>query len=149
MVYRPLRIPVWLVAAALVATSVIGSSARPAAKPDVQPTFRIVTPGVSEVVTEEVTPEIARNLHMSQETGVLVSDVLFSPLLPGDVILSINGHPVGCQKELEAQLAQVSFGQPLYMEVLRDGRLQTVSVQLLRPTILQGSADIRGIRVAG
>src|SRR5215510_3780239 len=120
MVYRPLRIPVWLVAAALVATSVIGSSARPAAKPDGQATFRIVTPGVSEVVTQDVTPEIAQNLHMCQATGLLVSNVLYSPILPGDVILSINGHPVGCQAELEEQLAQMTYGQPFCMEVLRD-----------------------------
>ena len=83
MVYRRLRIPVWLAAIALFATFVIGSSAGPAVLPDVRQAFRIVTPPVSEVITQDVTPEIAQALHMSQTQGVLVSDVLYSPLRRG------------------------------------------------------------------
>src|SRR5262245_16689972 len=111
MVYRRLRIPVWLAAAALFATFVIGSSAGPAVRPDVQTAFRIVTPDVSNVITQDVTPEIAQTLRMSRAEGVLISDVVYSPLRQGDVILAINGNPVGCQTELNAQLAQVSPGE--------------------------------------
>jgi serine protease Do len=151
MVYRPPRIPVWLVAAALFVTFVIRSSAGPAVLPDVQHTFRIVTPGVSEVITQDVTPEIARTLRMRQPEGVLISDVLYSPLLPGDVILSINGNPIRCQTELIALLAQVDFGQTFFVEVYRDGRIQTVTVQRENPfpTVLEGAEEIRGIKVAG
>jgi S1-C subfamily serine protease len=152
MVYRTLRIPVWLVAAALFATSVIGSSARPAVRPDVRPAFRIVTPDVSEVITQDVTPEIARTLGMSRPEGVVISDVIYIPLRPGDVILSINGNPVRCQSELNALLAEVGFGQ-LLVEVYRDGRIQMVAVQRAMetpppPTVLGGTEEIRGIKVA-
>jgi len=131
----------------------MGSSARPTTAPDAQPAFRIVTPNVSQVVTHDVTPEIAQTLQMSRTEGVLISDIIYSPLRPGDVILSINGHPVRCQTELYAQLAQVSFGQPLSVEVFRDGRTQTVMVQqpetpswaVLRKL---GTVEIRGISVA-
>lgn len=153
MVYR--RITVCLMAAVLFVSFVIGSSARPAVVPDLLPAFRIATPSVSSVITQDVNPEIARALHMSQPTGVLVSDIIYSPLRRGDVILSINGHPVGCEKELNEQLGQVRYGQPFFVEVLRNGRIQTVTVQRATetptpPEALQGLATVesRGIRVA-
>lgn len=151
MVYRPLRIPVWLVAA-FFATFVVGSSARPAARPDWRPAFRIVTPEVSEVITQDVNPELARDLDMGEPVGVLISDVVNNSLHPGDVILSINGSPVRCQADLDSHLAQIGPGEPFIVEVFRDGRIQTVIVQrALDPVeVLLGSetTNIRGIRVA-
>jgi len=66
------------------------------------------------------------------------------------VILSINGHPVRCQRELNEQLAQMNPGEPIVMEIFRDGRTQTVTVRRanLAPVVLPGAAEIRGIRVA-
>jgi len=151
MVYRRLRIPVWLIVAALFVTFVIGTTAGPAVMPDIQSSFRIVTPNVSEVMTRDVTPEIARNLGMSQAEGVVITDVMCSPLRPGDVILSINGNPVRCQNELDAQLAQVSGGETFLVEVYRDGRIETVILQRATPpppAILEDTEQIRGIRVA-
>src|SRR5262245_49065922 len=113
MVYRRLRIPVWLIVPALFVTFVIGTSAGPTVTPDVQSSFRIVTSDVSEVVTRVVTPEIAGNLGLSRAEGVVISDIMCSALRPGDVILSVNGIPVRCQAELDAALAQVSAGQTL------------------------------------
>ena len=90
---------------------------------------------------------------MSQTGGVLISDVIYSQLRRGDVILSINGNPVRCQKDLNAQLAQVSFGEPFFLEIFRDGRTQTVTVQQAMEVppssaVLQDSVNIRGISVA-
>src|SRR5947207_11757487 len=107
MVFRRVQIPLWLLAAAFLATFVIGSTAGPVMLPAVQSSLQIVTPGVSEVITQDVTPEIARTLNMSQPEGVVITDLLYSPLQRGDVILSINGHPVGCQAEFNELLAQV------------------------------------------
>src|SRR6185369_5941116 len=126
MVKRALRIPVWLVVPALFATFVVGTRATSAVPSDARPTFRIVTSDVSDVVTQDLTPEIARTLHINRQQGVLISDVIGSPLYPGDVILSINGVPVRCQADLDAQLSQLSSEQPLVMDVYRDGRIQTV-----------------------
>jgi serine protease Do len=153
MVYRLLRIPVCLVAAVLIATIVNGSSPGPAVRPDnIQPTFRIVTPNGSSVITQDVTPDIARTLGMNRAEGVVISDV-YSPLYRGDVILSVNGRPVSCQTELNALLTDVRYGQALVLTIYRDGRIQTVTVQRAveppqPPTVLQGTTDIRGIRVA-
>jgi serine protease Do len=150
MVHRRLPIPVWLAAAALFTTFVIGSSAGPAVLRDVRPAFRITTPAISEVITQDVTPEIAQILNMSHTEGVLISDLIYSPLRRGDVILSINGNPVRCQQELNAELARVSLGEPFFLEIFRDGRTQTVSVQraMEAPAVLQDSETVRGITVA-
>lgn len=150
MVYRLLRIPVCLVAAVFIATIVNGSSAGRAVGPDnIQPTFRIVTPNGSSVITQDVTPDIARTLGMNRAEGVVISDV-YSPLYRGDVILSVNGRPVSCQTELNALLADVRYGQALVLTIYRDGRIQTVTVQRAAepPPVLQGTTEIRGIRVA-
>src|SRR5689334_19470421 len=102
MRYRSLRIPMWLITAAFFAT-VVASSAGRAALPNAQPAFRIVTPDISAVMTQDVTPEIAQTLQMDQAQGVVISHVTPSPLREGDVILSINDHPVACQGELDLQ----------------------------------------------
>jgi len=153
MVYRLLRIPVgFLVAAVLIATILNGSSPGPVVRPDDIQSFRIVTPNVSNVITQDVTPEIARTLGMNQAEGVVISDV-YCPLHRGDVILSVNGRPVGCQTELYALLADVSYGQELVLTIYRDARIQTVTVQPAvgpppAPTVLQGVSEIRGLKVA-
>jgi serine protease Do len=107
---------------------------------------------VSDVITQDLNPEIARNLHITQQHGVLVNDVVGSPLYPGDVILSVNGVVVNCQSELDAQLAQVIPGQTFIMDVYRDGRIQTVTAQRAMETppltALPDTQEIRGISVA-
>src|SRR5262245_2526630 len=150
MVNPPLRFPVLLASAVLSTTFLDAGGAAPS---DEQPTFRIVTPNVSDIITQDVTPEIAQRLHMSRAEGVLIRDVTNSPLRPGDVILSINGNPVRCEEELEAVLDELSVGKPFTVEVFRDGRTQTVTVQEAvetpAPAIVQqfNTTEIRGIRV--
>jgi len=118
-------------------------------RPDVRPAIRIVTPEVSEVITQDLNPEIARNLHITQQHGVLVNDVVGSPLYPGDVILSVNGVVVNCQSELDGQLSQVIAGQTFIMDVYRDGRIQTVTAQrAMELTVLPDTKEIRGISIA-
>jgi serine protease Do len=151
MVYRALRIPLGLAAVALFATFAIGGSARPVARQDAQPAFMIVPSDVTEVRTQDVTPEIASALNMCRIEGVVITDILYSPLLPGDVILSVNGQPVSCQRDLDAALAQLGSEQVFKISVLRNDAIQTVTVQRamdIRPSISHGSLAIRGISVA-
>jgi S1-C subfamily serine protease len=147
MVYRRLLIVVCLIAPALFATFVIGSYAGPAARLDQQPAFRIISPGVSEVFTQDVTPDVAQSLHLNRTGGVYVDDIQPSPLRHGDVILAVNGHPVGCSGQLDAELAQVGYGQQFTLEILRDGRTETVTLQRAME-ILPDAVNIRGIQVA-
>ena len=153
MAYRLLRIPLLLVVVAVIATFVIVSKAAgPRASQDGQPTLRIIAPDVINVFTQDVTPEIAQSLRMSRAEGVLVSDVE-SPLHRGDVILAVNGKPVRCQRELDEELAQIDFGMTFFIDVYRDGYIQTVTVrrapegpQLAR--VSEATGEVRGISVA-
>src|SRR5262249_27074214 len=147
MDYRALRIFTGPVSAALLAIFVIGGSASPAAGQCEQPAFQIFTPDVSDVVTEDVSPAIARDLNMACPVGVVVTDVLFSPLQPGDVILAVNGNPVSCQNELNYQLGQLGSEQTFTVDVLRNGIIQPVTVQRAMKPIVEGNAEARGITV--
>src|SRR5215813_7025406 len=108
MVHRFSRMPVWLGVAALCATIGIGRSASAAPRQDVQRGFQIVIPGL--VITRDLTPDIGQIPQINPAQGVLISDVVYSPLLPNDVILSINGNPVWSQADIDVQLAQVMPG---------------------------------------
>lgn len=153
MMRRRFGTAVWLVVTILVSPFVFGGRAGTPPSSNLEPALRIVTPGVSEVVTQDVTPEIAQSLHMAQPHGVLVSDVEPSPLRPGDVILSINGQPVGCENQLHAALAHVASGESFEAEIFRDGTVQNVTLQRSMdvpppPAVLPGTTAIRGIQVA-
>src|SRR6516162_4019766 len=149
MFYRRLRILVWLVVPALFVTFVIGSSAS-SEVPNGEPTFQIVSPNTSEVFTQDVTPEIARAVHLNQPGGALITDVKPSLLRAGDVILSINGNRIGCDGDLQTQLARVASGEAFVVEILRNGSIETVTAQraMASPAILPGTFTIRGISVA-
>jgi S1-C subfamily serine protease len=118
--------------------------------PNVPPTFQIVSQDTSQVFTQDVTPEFARALHLNRQGGVFINDVRPSPLRAGDVILSVNGNPIGCEGELEALLAQIPSGASFVLEVLRDGTIETVTVQLAgtAPAVVLPTSTIRGISVA-
>jgi S1-C subfamily serine protease len=149
-VFRRGQIFLWLSAAALLATFVIGSKAGPVTLQEVQSSFQIVTPSTTDVVTQDVTPEMAQALNMGQPQGVVVTDLLYNPLQRGDVIVSINGHAIGCQNALNDILAHLPPGQAVTLEIIRDGRMQTLTVQRAVPAAVAQAptADIRGIDVA-
>ncbi|HYC65951.1 MAG TPA: PDZ domain-containing protein, partial [Reyranellaceae bacterium] len=56
--------------------------------------------------------------------GTGTNDLLRNPLLPGDVIVSVDGHPVRDQTELARLLGTPAFkpGQRVTLKVRRDGR---------------------------
>ena len=147
MFYR-LRILVLLVVPALFATFVVGSRAS-SGVPNAEPTFQIVSPNTSEVFTRDVTPEIARDLHMNQTEGVFVDDVRPSPLRAGDVILSVNGTRTSCDVDLQTVLAQIPAGEAFMLEILRNGQIETVTVQRATApvAVLPGMFTARGISV--
>src|SRR5690606_9872373 len=50
-------------------------------------------------------------------------------LRSGDVIVSLNGQAVTTSSELTRRVGQASAGDTLRLEILRDGRRQTVNVR--------------------
>ncbi len=83
----------------------------------------------------EVQPRLK---HGAQEHGVLVSGVLggspgaLAEVKSGDTILSLNGVPVDVQfaeqlPDYNLQVAELPIGQPVAIEILRDGAPLTVT----------------------
>ena len=84
----------------------------------------------------EVTPELAKVLKLERVAGAVVTEVgAGSPadqagLRPGDVLTSFDGQPVRAASDLPWLAAQAGVHAKVAVELLRDGKTQSVQVQL-------------------
>ena len=110
---------------------------------------------------QDIDEEIANYYGLKDREGVLVYQVLpESPaskagLRDGDIIKAYQGQPIHHSRELVDQVTNSKAGQRMNLEILRDGKRQTVQVEIgERPTDgeLDGSgvsSEVwRGLRVA-
>lgn len=92
--------------------------------------------GFLGVTIRTLDDETAKNLGMDGPQGVYVDGVNKGSageaggLKSKDVILKINGFPVASSPELQEQVAKYRPGDKISVEYLRDGKIQTTSVQL-------------------
>jgi serine protease Do len=97
-----------------------------------------VTRGFIGVSAQAVTPAMGAALHLPQtssdDRGALVASVEpDSPaskagIQPGDVIVGVNGHHIGNQRELAINISQIAPGNTASLAVLRDGASKTLDV---------------------
>jgi serine protease Do len=94
-----------------------------------------VTRGYLGVETQPVSPAMATALHLgSDKGGALVAGVESdSPaakagVQPGDVIRSVDGKSVADPRDLAMDVAGLHPGSAAKLDLLRDGKAQTVSV---------------------
>ena len=84
----------------------------------------------------DVTPENAQFFNLHDARGAVISQVTAgSPaasagLKNGDVIHTLNGHPIENGGDLQLQVAQMTPGTKVALGILRNGSEQTVSVTL-------------------
>jgi len=86
------------------------------------------------VQVQRVTPDIADSLGMPEPKGALVTSV--SPESPagqggirqGDIITSFNGKTIEQMRELPRIVAATEIGRKVPMDVLREGKPQTLNV---------------------
>ncbi len=90
----------------------------------------------------QLTPEIAAQLGLTGTEGVLILEVVpggpadDAGLRPGDVITTFGGTPVRTVEEFLGELRQVRPGASVTVEVLRNGRTESVQVTIAdRPQI--------------
>jgi serine protease Do len=90
---------------------------------------------------QDVTPEIAESLGVRPRSGALVAEVTpdgpseHAGLKMGDLILGVNGQPVGSAAEVTRAVAAAHPGEPIRLEINRNGRRETLSVTSgTRPT---------------
>jgi serine protease Do len=96
-----------------------------------------VSRGFIGVTLTDVTPALQRALALSVARGAVVQDVgVNSPaardggLKPYDVIIDVEGRPVSSNEELIREIAARQPGSVARLQIVRDGRRQTLSVEL-------------------
>src|SRR5271165_3069639 len=93
-----------------------------------------VTRGYVGLASQPVSEQMAKALHLSDNSGALVASVVpDSPaakagLQPGDVIQSVNGEKVTNPRDLALDVAAVKPGDTAKFDLLRNGEQQSVSV---------------------
>jgi serine protease Do len=94
-----------------------------------------VTRGYIGASTQPVTREIADSLGLPAAKGALVAEVVSdgpsarAGLQPGDLVLQIDGRQVSSPVELTRAVGKAREGQPLKLQVLRDGRDRDIVIR--------------------
>lgn len=84
----------------------------------------------------DLTPELRTHFGVPVEAGVMVSKVMQdspaerSGLQPGDIITTVDGHPVTSGGDLAHEIHRLEAGQAVDLEVWRDERLETIGATL-------------------
>jgi serine protease Do len=88
------------------------------------------------VMIQDVTPELARSFGLKEAKGVVVSDFAEqSParefgLRQGDIIVRFNGKEIETSHALSSTVANTPPNTPVKVEVIREGKPQTIEVTL-------------------
>lgn len=92
--------------------------------------------GYLGILPQDVTPALAKSFGISQTAGALVGDVTpNSPasrggLQQGDIIVDVNGQPVADANQLRLKIGMLAPDANVALKVMRDGRMQDLSVKL-------------------
>jgi serine protease Do len=95
-----------------------------------------VTRGWLGVQIQPVTADLAEGLGLDKAEGAIVSDLTQdSPaekagVKQGDTILKVDGQPIGDAKDLSRLIAHVKPGATVSMDVIRDGKPETIKVKI-------------------
>ena len=96
----------------------------------------VVTRGALGVEVQPVTPDIAHALGLKKVEGALVAEAppggaaAEAGVVPGDVVLAVDGRPVTSGADLAAKIGSIAPGTVVKITILRDGSERTVSARL-------------------
>ena len=88
------------------------------------------------VFIQEITPEIAESLGLDSENGALVSSVhpegpaQAGGVMAGDVVIKFDGKAISDMRSLPRIVAETAIGKDVKVEVLRDGKMKTLTITL-------------------
>src|SRR3982074_1931117 len=95
-----------------------------------------VTRGYLGVKIQAVPSEVAKQSKLSQQTGALIAEVTPAPpgeqagLKSGDIVTEFDGKRVTDSRQLQLMIAEKPPGSQVTMKIVRDGKEQTLTVQL-------------------
>ncbi len=95
-----------------------------------------VTRGWLGVRIQPVTEELAQGLGMDKPAGAIVTEVtedspaLKAGLKQGDTILNVDGTEIKDARELSRKVAKVAPGKTVDIQIIRDGKPESVSVKI-------------------
>lgn len=121
---------------------------------------KLVRPWVG-AAGEAVTADIAKSLGLSRPGGVVVQELYAdgpaerAGILPGDIILGVNGRAVDDPEGLRFRLATLPVGKTATLNILRKGEKRDLTVDLIAPpdqpaaneTVLDGRQPLAGALV--
>jgi serine protease Do len=96
-----------------------------------------VSRGYIGVTLKDLDPDLERTLKLGTSRGALVQDVSAdSPgeragIRPYDVVLAVDGETVRTNDDLIRRISELPPGSVTRLELMRDGRTQTVAVRLV------------------
>ena len=88
------------------------------------------------VFIQDVTPEIAESLGLKSEKGALVSSVHqggpaeSGGIVSGDIIIRFDGKAIDDTRSLPRIVAETEVDKTVQVEILRDGKRQTIEIKL-------------------
>ncbi|MBV5260022.1 PDZ domain-containing protein [Synechococcus moorigangaii CMS01] len=91
--------------------------------------------GESKNRLKETLPELAANLDLQQETGVLVTEVApdspaaIANIQVGDILKQVGGQPVMRAFDVQDVVEQTAIGDELSIELKRRGKMRQLTVQ--------------------
>jgi serine protease Do len=113
--------------------------------------FGVTRRGWLGVRIQSVGDDIAQSLGLDEPKGALIADVTptgpaeASGIKPGDVVVRFDGKDVEEMRDLPRIVADTPVGKTVVVEIMRDGELQQVEVEIGRleegEVIVSGQAD--------
>ncbi|HEY3839221.1 MAG TPA: trypsin-like peptidase domain-containing protein [Bryobacteraceae bacterium] len=108
-----------------------------------------ITRGSIGVISQDISPVMAHALGLAREKGVIVSDVAphgsaeAAGLLPGDIVLAVNDHPVTEARQVMAVVFACHTGDQLLFDLQRGAQRVEKKVAVLdRAEAPKGLADL-------
>jgi serine protease Do len=103
-----------------------------------------ITRGYIGATIQDLGDEMASSWGLSGRKGAVVAGLVpagpaaRAGVQPGDVVISVNGHPVTGASEMTREVAKVQAGDEIKLDVFRDGKERTVDIRSgLRPSEAQ------------
>ncbi|MGE0372150.1 MAG: DegQ family serine endoprotease [Gammaproteobacteria bacterium] len=108
------------------------------------------------IAVQDLTPELAQAFGVRDLVqGVVVVQVgddtpaARAGIRSGDIVVSIKGRDVHTRAELRTAVGLLRIGEKIRIEIVRDGKRQTVTAEIAEPVLEQVTGDELNPRLAG